>query len=163
MAFKRWAIGTNGSKVCLENIPHTITQPPACTVVKRHDGSMFSFYLFIFLHALLFFFDPYRGSMAVDLASLRLWHWFLTSSLTCFIHIFVGSVRWTFHQAFRFRQRTLNSSLPSVIVQTWSKYCNHHFVICSSILGWCSHWQWIYSFPRWSQRKTCTIWCKHRI
>jgi len=29
-----------------ENIPHTITPPPpACTVVTRHDGSMFSFCL----------------------------------------------------------------------------------------------------------------------
>jgi len=31
--------------VCQENIPHTITTPPACTVVTRQDGSMFSFCL----------------------------------------------------------------------------------------------------------------------
>jgi len=31
--------------VCQENIPHTITPPPACTVVTRHDGSMISFCL----------------------------------------------------------------------------------------------------------------------
>jgi len=38
--------GTKGTKVCQENIAHTITPPPpACTVVTRHDGSMFSFCL----------------------------------------------------------------------------------------------------------------------
>lgn len=103
------------------------------------------------------------GSMAADLNSLRLRRWFLTSSLTCFIHVFFGSVRWTFHWAGRFRQRSLNGSLLSVIVQTWSNHCSRHFLICSSIVGWCSHWQQIYSFRRWSQRETRTIWCKHHI
>jgi len=46
VAFKRCPIGTKGPKVCQENIPHPITPPPpACTVVTRHDGSMFSFFL----------------------------------------------------------------------------------------------------------------------
>jgi len=46
VAFKRCPIGTKGPKVCQENIPHTITPPPpACTVVTKHDGSMFSFCL----------------------------------------------------------------------------------------------------------------------
>jgi len=43
VAFKQCQIGTKGPKVYQENIPHTITPPPpACTVVTRHDGSMFS-------------------------------------------------------------------------------------------------------------------------
>jgi len=47
VAFKRCPIGTKGPKVWQENIPHTITPPPAaCRVVTRHDGSMFSFWLF---------------------------------------------------------------------------------------------------------------------
>jgi len=43
VAFKQCPFGTKGLKACQENIPHTITPPPlACTVVTRHDGSMFS-------------------------------------------------------------------------------------------------------------------------
>uniref|UniRef100_A0A8C1PK16 Adhesion G protein-coupled receptor L3 n=1 Tax=Cyprinus carpio TaxID=7962 RepID=A0A8C1PK16_CYPCA len=43
---RRQTQGYEGPKVCQENIPHTITPPPpACTVVTRHDGSMFSFCL----------------------------------------------------------------------------------------------------------------------
>jgi len=43
---KQCPIGTKGAKMCQENIPHTIIPPPpACTVVTRHDGSMFSFCL----------------------------------------------------------------------------------------------------------------------
>jgi len=46
VAFKRCPNGNKGPKVCQENIPHTITPPPpACTVVTRHDGSMFLFCL----------------------------------------------------------------------------------------------------------------------
>jgi len=45
VAFKQCPIGTKWPKVCQENIPHTITPPPACTVVTRHDGSMISFCL----------------------------------------------------------------------------------------------------------------------
>ncbi len=43
MAFKRCSIGTKGPKVYQENIPHTITPPPAAwTVETRQDGSMLS-------------------------------------------------------------------------------------------------------------------------
>ncbi len=35
-------IGTKGPKVCQENIPHTITPPPAWTFETRQDGSMLS-------------------------------------------------------------------------------------------------------------------------
>ncbi len=42
MVFKRCSIGTNGPKVCQENIPHTITPPAAWTVETRQDGSMLS-------------------------------------------------------------------------------------------------------------------------
>ncbi len=39
--FKWCSIGTNGPKVCQENIPHIIT-PPDWTVETRQDGTMFS-------------------------------------------------------------------------------------------------------------------------
>ncbi len=42
MAFKRCSIGTKVPKVCQEDIPHTITPPPAWTVETRQDGSMLS-------------------------------------------------------------------------------------------------------------------------
>ncbi len=43
MAFKQCSIGTKGPKVCQENIPHTITPPPAAwTIETRQDGSMLS-------------------------------------------------------------------------------------------------------------------------
>ncbi len=43
VAFKQCSISTKGSKVCQENIPHTITPPPlAWTVDSRQDGSMLS-------------------------------------------------------------------------------------------------------------------------
>ncbi len=42
--FKICSIGTKGPKVCQENIPHSITPPPAAawTVETRQDGSMLS-------------------------------------------------------------------------------------------------------------------------
>ncbi len=40
--FKQCSIGTKGPKVCQENIPRTITPPPAWTVETRQDGSMLS-------------------------------------------------------------------------------------------------------------------------
>ncbi len=40
--FKRCSIGTKTPKVCQENIPHTITPPPAWIVETRQDGSMLS-------------------------------------------------------------------------------------------------------------------------
>ncbi len=43
MVFKRCSVGTKGPKVCQENIPHTITPPPAAwTIETRQDGSMLS-------------------------------------------------------------------------------------------------------------------------
>ncbi len=42
MVFKRYSIGTKGPKVCQENIPHTITPPPAWTAETSQDGSMLS-------------------------------------------------------------------------------------------------------------------------
>ncbi len=42
MVFKQCSIGTKTPKVCQENIPHTITPPPAWTVETRQDRSMLS-------------------------------------------------------------------------------------------------------------------------
>ncbi len=42
MVFKQCSIGNKGPKVCHENIPHTITPPPAWTVETREDGSILS-------------------------------------------------------------------------------------------------------------------------
>ncbi len=43
MVFKRCSIGTKRPKVCQENIPYTITPPPAAwTFETRQDGSMLS-------------------------------------------------------------------------------------------------------------------------
>ncbi len=45
VVFKRCSIGTEGPKLCQENIPLTITPPPAWTVETRQDGCMLSCFL----------------------------------------------------------------------------------------------------------------------